>query len=392
MLQTTLPVARNFSGWIRLPVSKRRVLLFTGIDIERELWTVLEYYSEVEDVGLNLIQSKGLQPQSLHQEIFKYFQAFVRQAKSYYGSAKALHYRSSSLLYYYSFLNLVKAYLLLRNPQRIIGRTAQAVNHGLSYRSSTTNTDFQLETIRVSQGIFPMFYEAETSNTISTAKTSTLNITNLLSYPTDLGYPYQLVGYGDSKILPALAVGVIDRTQKQSWTIIGIPTHTNLNDFLKLHVNFLNTYQEVEINKDLLATIVGIGVPELSYYRFFQDKTILPMFIDIVPVYDLMEKIINALKPYFSAHYFDDNKDFDLVLPYQDATNPVPIPMNEALSIYAVMFYLSSLVRYRPNYLESLLNHKPAWLIENFVNGTPETFLRMMVSKIIETDFVFRRR
>lgn len=29
MSQTALPVARNFSGWIRLPVSKRRILLFT---------------------------------------------------------------------------------------------------------------------------------------------------------------------------------------------------------------------------------------------------------------------------------------------------------------------------------------------------------------------------
>lgn len=392
MSQTALPVARNFSGWMRLPVSNRRVLLITGIDIERELWTALEYYSEVEEVGLNLIQAKGLQPQSLHQEIFKYFQAFVRQAKSYYGSAKALHYRSSSLLYYYSFLNLVKAYLLLRNPQQIMGRTAQAVIHGLNYRSSTTNTDFQLETIRVSQGIFPMFYEAETSNVISTTRNSTLNITSLLSYPYDISYPYQLVGYGDFKVLHSLAVGVIDRAQQQSWTIIGIPAHPSLNDFLNLHVNFLNTYQEVEINKDLLASIVSIGVPELSYYRFFQDITTIPMLADIVPNSNLIEKIINAVSPYFSVHYFDDNRDFDLVLPYQDTTNSTPIPMNEALAIYAVMFYLSNLVRYRPNYLEALLNHKPAWLIENFVNSTPEVFLRMMVCKITERDFVFRRR
>src|SRR5712692_11248540 len=148
MSQTALSVARSFSGWIRLPVSNRRVLLFTGLDIDRELWNALEYYSEVEDVGLNLIQAKGLQPQSLHQEIFKDFQAFVRQAKSYYGSAKALHYRSSSLLYYYSFLNLVKAYILLRDPNRMMGRTARAVVHGLSYRSSTNNTDFLHEVIR----------------------------------------------------------------------------------------------------------------------------------------------------------------------------------------------------------------------------------------------------
>jgi len=103
-------------------------------------------------------------------------------------------------------------------------------------------------------------------------------------------------------------------------------------------------------------------------------------------------KIMETLNPYFSVHYYDDNKDFDLALPYQDTTHTTPIPMNEVLAIYAVMFYLSSLVRYRPNYLEALLNHKPAWLIENFVNSTPELFLRILVSKIIGTDFVFRRR
>src|SRR5260221_6439441 len=170
MSQTALPVARSASGWIRLPVSQRRTLLFTGIDIERELWTALEYYSEVEDVGLNLIQTKGLQPQSDHQEIYKYFQAFVRQAKSYYDSAKSLHYRSSSLLYYYSFLNLVKAYLLLRDPQRTMGRTARDVVHGLSYRSNNTNTDFLTEAIRVCPGIFPTFYELQTGTTISTTQ------------------------------------------------------------------------------------------------------------------------------------------------------------------------------------------------------------------------------
>src|SRR6266568_3541817 len=114
-----MPVARSFDGWIRLPVSRNRPVMFTSNDIEYELWSTLEYYSEVEEVGLNLIQARGLQPQSDHQEIFKHFRAFVRQAKSYYGSAKALHYRSSSLLYYYCFLNLVKAYLLLQDPKWI---------------------------------------------------------------------------------------------------------------------------------------------------------------------------------------------------------------------------------------------------------------------------------
>lgn len=395
MTQTTLPPARLFNAWSRLEVSNygiRDVLLTTSSDIERELWSALEYYSEVEEVGLGLIQTKGLQPPPSHQEIFNSFRAFVRQAKSYYSSAKTLHYRSSSLLYYYSFLNLVKAYLALIQPQNIMG---QRVHHGLNYNPSTTNTDFQLETIGVREGAFPMFYEAQTSNAIPTTTNLHLNIVKLLSYPNELSFQYLLAGYGSVGILPSIAATVIDQSNNQSWTIIGIPPVASLNDYLSLYANFLQIYQEVEIGIDqLIPVFFGVNPSELFIYRFFQEIITTPTPVSgrgidrVIP----MQRIIHDLSPYISTHYFDDNRDFDLVVPYTDTTHPTPIPITEALAIYAIMFYLSSLVRYRPDYLEALLNTKPAWLIENFVTSTPETFLRIMVCKIIGIDYIFRRR
>jgi len=232
------------------------------------------------------------------------------------------------------------------------------------------------------------------SNVIATTTNPFLNIANLLSYPTEISYQYRLAGYGDPNILSSLAVAAVDRTNNQVWTILGIPAEASLNGFLSLHTNFLNTYQEVQINQDLLALVFGMSVPELYSFRFFQEIATTQSlgnsgFLDQVV---FRQKIINDLSTYYSPNYFDDNRDFDLVLPYTDRTNPTPLPITEALAIYAVMFYLSSLVRYRPDYLEELLNTKPAWLIENFVNSTPETFLRILVCKIIEKDIVFRRR
>jgi hypothetical protein len=270
----------------------------------------------------------------------------------------------------------------------------QIVRHGLSYDPSTSNTDFQLEIVRVSPGIFPMFYEAQTSNVISTTTNQFLNIANLLSYPTEISYQYRLAGYGDMNILSSLAVAAVDRTNNQIWAILGMPAEASLTGFLSLHSNFLNTYQEVQIDQDLLALVFGMSVADLYYFRFFQEIATTQSlansgFIDPAV---FKQKIITDLSTYYSPHYFDDNRDFDLVLPYTDSTNPTPLPITEALAIYAVMFYLSSLVRYRPAYLEEVLYTKPAWLIENFVTSTPETFLRMMVCKIIERDIVFRRR
>src|SRR5260370_10665479 len=244
MSQIALPAARPCDGWVRFPISDYMVMLNIRIDIEKELWSALEYYSEVEEVGISLLQARGL-PQSQHQEILKYLQAFVRQAKSYYSSAKVLHYRSSSLLYYYSFLNLVKAYILLRDPNRMMGRTARAVVHGLSYRSRTNNTDFLHEVIKVVEGIFPTFYEMQTGTTISTTQKSTLNIISLFSYCSDMQHQYVSAGYGSTKLLPSLATIVTDRSVNQAWSIIGIPALNDLNSFLSAQRNFLQTYQEV---------------------------------------------------------------------------------------------------------------------------------------------------
>ena len=176
----------------------------------------------------------------------------------------------------------------------------------------------------------------------------------------------------------------------EAWTIIGIPAVNNLDTFLSTQRNFLNNYQEVETDRNPLTRPFEMGVPELRGYRFFQDITPFQMANTIIDIQGHNTKPMNALAPYIAVHYFEDSWDFEITLPYEDT--PTIIPMNEALATYATMFYLSSLVRYRPDYLESLLNHKPAWLIESFVNSTPETFLRIMICKIIGTDFTFRRR
>jgi hypothetical protein len=66
--------------------------------------------------------------------------------------------------------------------------------------------------------------------------------------------------------------------------------------------------------------------------------------------------------------------------------------MNELMSIYLIMFYMSSLVRYKPAFIENLLNTKEAWLIDSFVKSCSVTFLRMIVSEIMNTDFVIKYR
>lgn len=374
------PAARPFEAAFPLSLS---TTVTTTIDVETDLWNALEYYSEVEEVGLAVVQ--GRQPsRSDHHEIFKSFQAFVRQAKSYYSSAKTLHYRSSSLLYYYAFLNLVKALLVLKDPDSIMG---QRVMHGLSYNPSTPSKNFSLETVTVSNGAFPLFYENIMGQSIPT-KGFAFTIVDLFAYCLTIGYQYGLAGLGQTKIILALAAIATNRPTQEAWTLLAIPTFDSVDATQQLKQQLLSAYEEVSLPAHLGHTVFGLNAVAYLNHRFFQTITpdkFLPS--GALNLGEVASRLTTALRPYMGISPYDDGSNFQVVLPL----GPTETPVSQDVAIYVVMFYLSSLIRYRPAYLEELLDHKPAWLIESFVNSTPETFLRIIVSRITNNRLVFRR-
>jgi hypothetical protein len=56
------------------------------------------------------------------------------------------------------------------------------------------------------------------------------------------------------------------------------------------------------------------------------------------------------------------------------------------------MYYLGSLVRYRPWVLEAMLETKAAWIIERFVKSSPVTFLRHFRNMLDDGDWVYVAR
>lgn len=76
---------RQITGHLRRKVSLRSVLeLYSSRAIDEELWCLLEYYSEIKEVGIKLFKNYSKKEANKY---FYFFQAFVRQAKSYYDSA-----------------------------------------------------------------------------------------------------------------------------------------------------------------------------------------------------------------------------------------------------------------------------------------------------------------
>ena len=63
-----------------------------------------------------------------------------------------------------------------------------------------------------------------------------------------------------------------------------------------------------------------------------------------------------------------------------------PFVLPQLLSIYAVMFYLGSITRYRPHHYDAIVDGRFGPWIQEFVAGQPLRFLYLMASEFMHQD------
>lgn len=375
---------RQITGYINqhLNIRNTQGLVTSGV-IDDELWIILEYFSEIEDTGLTFLKNNGIANLALRKKTFRHFQAYVRQAKNYYYSAKTLSPRSSGLLFYYCFLNLAKAAIVIKEPS--IG--GKRISHGISYKIEN-NSKFSEQGVKVlSDGIFPKLYSWYFGKKI---KPTTLKIPILLNYCTDINYQCRMAGLYKTKILYSRYVHCVNKNQKKSWSLLAIPEASILLKYPKSTKGIIDNYEKVNVPQQNCRELFNLSALEQSHFIFLQSKEI-PWMSDNIPAeLEVRSETLKLLSEVFQTYYYDDKRaDFVISLPYLPNKQ---IRMDEPIAIYLIMFYLSSLVRYNPQYLEGLLNKKEVWLIDSFVKSCSTTFLRIMVSRIVGTDYIIDRR
>ncbi len=386
MYPLTTGTPRHSSGWLRQRPSKRNIeyLGASGL-IDDELWILLEYRSEVEDVGIQFVQQNGIGQRNA-KRIFKEFQSYIRQAKNYYYAAKKLHPRSAGLLYYYCFLNLAKSGLVLTEPS-IAGRK---IGHGLSCMPNDFSK-LKKQTVKISNsGVFPKLYEWYFGTSVRSGQS--LNLQNLFGYCTDISYQNNVSGFGNTKMLPSFYVVQVDASHNPpiGWPLVGISSFNYCLPYKKSFNQFYKNFEKIELPQMVGRELFEVDSSTLTTHTFFQAKKSINWPIaNVPPAYESRDLILDSIKHMLSTNYFGNNSDFYISLPYSRNRQ---ISMDETISIYLIMFYISNLVRYNPRYLEGLLNKREAWLIDSFIRTCPLTFLRSMVSRIVNTDYVISSR
>jgi hypothetical protein len=111
----------------------------------------------------------------------------------FYNSAETLESRSSPLPYYYAFLNLAKAYILVHQPQ-FTGRNS---SHGLGFKLQKGRLSKQFLTSGKS-GVFPSLYRQVTG--VQLKENVRMSIINLLGYCSDISFEYGVGQFGHRRM------------------------------------------------------------------------------------------------------------------------------------------------------------------------------------------------
>lgn len=377
---------REAESYLRQPLGKKTIQgLETDRQIADELWILVEYLSEVYEVGLNHFISKGMNRKDA-KVAYKHFQSYIRQAKNYYFSAEKLHPRSSALLYYYCFLNLAKAAIIQVDPK--IG--GKRIVHGINCLPKDFKK-IKKQSLKIlpdpnDEGAFQKLYLLYYGQKI---KNQTISVPQLFNYCTDISYQCAISGYGLRKVEPCYYISLINRSNKTAWPLIGIPNFKNMDKYKRSLLVFHDKFEQVEVPELLAREFFKVSREVITNFTFFQSKQVFSYTGEVIPSQECRALVIDSFASMFQVNYFDNNFEFNLSLPYKINKQ---IPINEPLSIYLIMFYLSSLVRYNPSYLEELLTKKESWIVDSFITSCSLTFLRSIVSLIVGTDYVIKRR
>jgi len=333
---------------------------------------------DIAEVGREFLLKRGLAVEQID-TAFGLFQSFVRQAKTFYQSAAHLHFRASPLNYYYAFLNLAKALISIADPDSV----NQRISHGLHHLH--VDGPLRDQSIVTRQGVFPRFYHVLTGQVIP--DNTRLGVISLLSYSTDIAYEFVSAGFGIQPILPAIFR--IQRGNEGSHATLAIRDFGAAEARPDFTDEFFRHFEEVEFNKDLARAQFELYAEQKRSYRFFETRTQYPDDNNIIPNLRIAGDCRAALRRFYQSNpYSEEYCDFLLCLPLENTT----LPFNEMLATYASMYYLGSLIRYFPRYLEQILASKDAWLIERFVKGSPITFLRHVSNMILGEDRIYSTR
>ncbi len=303
----------------------------------------------------------------------------IDQASSYFLDAVKCGWRSAGLLYYYSYLNLARAYLASHRKISTKSRTSMSIYHGLKKGKSNSLSilDYEVEIeppIRNGfTNIFSSFYEVVTKQKWPFSTNITLRISDIIGYSFDIG-------------------GELSRLYKiptvpfEIYSIIRHDQNFACLEFLVPNVRastVLSKSGKLKLSKHNFVDLPGI--PDQYDWRLVYPSVIFNQSLYCVLRSDKFEdnpkklkKLVNQATASFNNNYapmptFTNTFTHWLFMPYL-AIHGKMIVWQSLFSEYIIAFALSSILRYQPQILQN--GSANSYLMEAWCNESSITALK----------------
>lgn len=307
----------------------------------------LRRHAEIAAVGRARFPGTLAQKNSSWRE----YRNFLRQGLSNYEAALGVPNRSACLLYYYAMLNFAKAELLSSHAAKISG---QFVGHGLSFSPKQAQT-VSGDSLVVKEGVFRWLYEQRTGTTLPVGMR--IPVKRLLVQIPEIGTQVADAGMGDTQVLQAQHMVAADHSQ--SWPLILLLGGTRIDASSVTGKLFFRHFRETQIMSEWRDHF-GISRRLMTTMALYESRLTAPSdppgTLDISGAHKLTMQIRGILSMRI-------NETADVTIsPSLYKTKMIPMP--SSLARYAIAYYASSLVRYKPSVFDSQIHPEQAYMFD----------------------------
>jgi len=285
---------------------------------------------------------------------------WIDQSKTYFLDASRADWRSSGLLYYYSFLNLAKAFIVAKRLLTYKLLDTTAIFHGLraELQSISELTEFEIQifppTYKGCNNVFSYYYEAVTNQKWPYQDKVTITVADIAGYCSDISAELLSLYKIDHKIIRSQSL--IRDINKQSWFEMLVP---------RLNVNVVKKHLPAWLLEEIspsgfsgndkddwllslrrtaasLRSHVCLRGPKKAYGESNKSETLSSVATEAT----------KQLQPYALPTVYEqaDSPQW-LFIPELDLLGKA-IKWHPLLSDYLIAFVLSTILRYQPQLLD----------------------------------------
>lgn len=310
----------------------------------------------------------------------RYALAYVEQAQSFFQAAKLANRDAAPLLWYYCFLNLVKARLVKTDPvedlagaMHGIGDPVENKEGYLSIKKQTISAWGNLKDGRGRYQVFPNLCRILSSPLA--AGENLISVKALLRQVLGVHRAYMKAFEEDSHFVKLREPQFMEcKTAGGKGGNLWLKFFLYKEDF-NATVKFDDLHSQVK--PIFKAVTPGERGDQLVAHCFESSHRIFTRWsADELPKLqnEIRPKLRTLILPSGYLHYLMFERDSSLP---------------QAAVIYATMFYLGSIVRYRPYDFDKLVDKKYRWVIDEFLQIAPKQFVILMVNEITQSEISY---